>query len=70
MNDLTDSSTSKQDTHKTDTSSLVDSSSANTNTEQVASKADNLLLPSADIAPIEKQETSSALHGHYNFPHL
>ena len=60
VNDLTGSNTSKQDTPKTDTSSFVDSSSANTNTEQVASKADNLLLPSADTAPIEKQETSTA----------
>ena len=60
VNDLTGSSTSKQDTPKTDTSSLVDPSSAVSNTEQVASKADNLLLPSADVAPIEKQETSTA----------
>ena len=63
VNNLTGSSTSKQDTSKTDTFSLVDSSSANTNTEQVAiaSKTDNLHLPSADIAPIEKQEASNAL---------
>ena len=60
VNDLTGSSTSKQDTPKTDTFSLVDPSSADTNTEQVASKADNLLSPSADVAPIEKQETSTA----------
>ena len=59
VNDLTGSNTSKQDTPKTNTFTLVDSSSVNTNTEQVASKAANLLSPSADVAPIEKQETST-----------
>ena len=58
---MTGNSTFKQDTSKTDTLAITDPSTADTNTtKQIAPDSDNLLLPSTDTTPIEKQDASSA----------